>query len=260
MKKTASLLFVVSTILCAADKTPQVTVGSGDRVISHIALGGGWTTTLTVVNLWSAPSPFQITFYDDNGLPLSVNTNSAQGVTPVYRSTVAVRASQRILISGDSTVKSGWAEVSYDWATAVVGISAVFRQSIDGRPDFEAVSPVATPYSAIRVPFDETGGYSTGLAIANPATSAETYRLTARDEQGNTLNAAPITITLQSKGHTAFALVGNADLKPFVQNQKGVIDIVAVGNKPMGVLGLRFSPTFSFTSTVPWYLTWGTYQ
>jgi hypothetical protein len=54
--------------------------------------------------------------------------------------------------------------------------------------------------------------------------------------------------------------VGNADLKPFVQNQKGVIDVVAVGNKPMGVLGLRFSPTFSFTSTVPWNLTWGTYQ
>jgi hypothetical protein len=148
--------------LQAADKAPQVTVLSTDRVVSHIALGGGWTTTLTVVNLWSAPSPFQISFYDDSGLPLSVNTNSAQGVTPVYRSTVAVKASQRILISGDSTVKSGWAEVSYDWATAVVGVSAVFRQSIDGRPDFEAVSPVTTPYSAIRVPFDETGGVQHG--------------------------------------------------------------------------------------------------
>ena len=260
MNKTATLLFLAATVLFAADKSPQVSVGSGDRVIAHIAFGGGWTTTLTIVNLWTSPSTIQVTFYDDNGIPLSVNTNTAQGVTPIYRSTLAVRASQRVLLTGDSTIRSGWAEVSYDWSNAVVGISAVFRQSIEGRPDFEAVSPVTTPFNAIRVPFDETGFFSTGLAICNPAATAETYQLTARDEQGNKLNAAPITITLQSKGHTAFALVGNLDLKPFVQNQKGVLDIVAVGSKPMGVLGLRFSPTFSFTSTVPWDLDWGSYQ
>jgi hypothetical protein len=43
-------------------------------VLAEIADGGGIQTTLTLVNLDSLPAPYTLTFYDDNGNPLTLST------------------------------------------------------------------------------------------------------------------------------------------------------------------------------------------
>src|ERR1700675_2503026 len=40
---------------------------NGDQVITHLAVGGGWQTTVTLVNLGNVPASFTINFVNDQG-------------------------------------------------------------------------------------------------------------------------------------------------------------------------------------------------
>ena len=52
-------------------------IGSpGGGVLAEIAGGGGIQTTITLVNLESLPAPYTLTFYDDNGNPLTLGTTA----------------------------------------------------------------------------------------------------------------------------------------------------------------------------------------
>jgi len=59
----------------------QASVPAGDKTISHIADGGGWKTTIILVNTDSQPAPFTIRFRGDNGSALRLSLGADGRVT-----------------------------------------------------------------------------------------------------------------------------------------------------------------------------------
>lgn len=245
-----SILLLGSLSLFAADPQRKATVSGDDRIIPHLAFGGSWTTTITLVNVYGSEAAVDLRFYNSNGVPMSVPTD-VQGTTPVVRVNLPIGGSKRINIAGGANTEVGWAKIDYDWAISEVAATAVFRQSVPGRPDSEALVPADHESHWFRVQFDELNNYSTGLALANTSGTQLVLEVTARDEAGQPINQAPVQITLPSFGHTAFALPGHSQLGPIVKNRRGVIDIKSVSGASYSALGLRFSPQGSFTSVVP---------
>jgi hypothetical protein len=91
------------------------------------------------------------------------------------------------------------------------------------------------------VPFDNTNGFVTGVALGNLNGSALNLTATFFDDNGNVLGS-PQTIFLTGNGHTSFLLNSTY---VFTSNVSGIMKISGPGL--MG-LGLRASPYGTLTS------------
>jgi len=140
------------------------------------------------------------------------------------------------------TVQQGWAEVLTDqWVTGF----AVFRQTVPGFAPQEAAVPVNTgaPLRQL-VPFDNSGGFTTSLAVANMSALQEGQVTFAfRDGQGNLIMRVPLP-NLPVQGHRAFEVV---KLWPSLEGLKGTLEVSTLSGE-ISVLGLRFSSGGAFTS------------
>ena len=132
--------------------------------------------------------------------------------------------------------------VSVALPTGVSGYG-IFRQSVPGVPDQEAVVPLSgNTATTSTVLFDDTK-YVTGVAVVNLASVINTITATARDKQGNTLGTG--TIVLAPYAKTALVLRNIPGLAS-VEGAIGSVDFTAsIGN--VADLGLRFNGT-AFTS------------
>lgn len=248
------VFLMAGMMLFAAEPRREARISDDDRIIPHLGVGASWATEITLVNVWGAPASVDLRFFDGNGLPLNVPAES-YGTTSLVRVTLPVNGSKRVVLKGGDTTLMGWARVDYDWAVSEVAVSAVFRQSIAGRPDFEALSPATSGESQLRIQFDEINGYTTGFALVNPDTVGTTLELTVRNENGVEINVEPVKISLPSHGHTAFAFRDHPQLGPLTRDRKGVIDIRTESGRDVSALGLRFSPSNSFTTVLPYGFT-----
>ena len=140
------------------------------------------------------------------------------------------------------TVQTGWAQLLY---SGNVGAYAVFGQTAGG-PAQEAVVPLETrtPGSFV-IPFDTTGGYATGVALANAGTAAATIPVIIRDDNGNILQST--TVALAAQGHTSFDL---GTRFPITAQRRGTLEFQTPAGGQIRVLGLRFPPGPAF-STIP---------
>jgi hypothetical protein len=119
----------------------------------------------------------------------------------------------------------------------------VFRQSVPGIADQEAVvslSPVSVSSSTLI--FDDTE-YITSVAIANPSSVQATVSITAWDSSGNILGTSSLTLAPRTKMEGALhsfpglgGVVGNRGSAAFVAGSGNIV-----------VLGLRFNGA-AFTS------------
>src|SRR4051812_11691135 len=64
----------------------------------------------------------------------------------------------------DAALSQGWAELTN--AKRIGGV-AVFRQRIEGRPDVEAAVPIVPSVRRFVLPFDDTRGFVTAIALAS---------------------------------------------------------------------------------------------
>jgi hypothetical protein len=96
---------------------------------------------------------------------------------------------------------AGWAQVQANGS--LTGFS-MFRIGTPGNQQ-EAVVPLEnrTP-SSFLLSYDQTGGFVTGIAVANMAASPATVPVILRDDTGAQL--ATTSLTLPAMGHTAFLL------------------------------------------------------
>jgi hypothetical protein len=213
---------------------------------------GNWTTTFTVVNNGSSATQIHMNFFDDNGNPLSVSqifpqtSSTPVGSAPTLDRTVNAGAVLIIQTTGPTTqpVQTGWAQLLYNGNIAAY---AVFGQSTSGASTQEAVVPLETrnPGSFV-IPFDTTGGYATGVALANINTAAATVQVLIRDDNGNLLQST--TIALAALGHTSFDLVSR--FGGIVSQRRGTLEFQTPAGGQISVLGLRFPPGPAF-STIP---------
>jgi len=221
-------------------------VGTGGGSMAHVASGGGWGTTFTLVNVDTVQAQATLSFFDDSGHPLNLpltfpQTGTNQTATSVTK-TLAPGASLVIEAQGPAaqTVVSGSAQLS---TAGKVGGFAIFRYAPTGQ---EAVVPLETrAANAYVLAFDNTNGLATGLALANLSAQAVSVPVVLRDDQGASLGSP--SINLPANGHTSFLL---APIYAATAGKRGTIEFDTPAGGKIAALGLRATPSGTLT-TVP---------
>jgi len=212
-------------------------VSAGQYVLPQFVAGGGWYTALYFSNSRTTPVTITVdlTFVGDNGAPLP----APQGRTSTN---VTIPASGSVLIEG---LNSGALRQGYASTTLPPGVTGygVFRQTVAGTPDQEAVVPLSNAASTFAsFLFDDTN-FTTAAAIVNTSSVDTTVTITATSPNGGALGTA--TISLPAKNKTAVALRTIPGMAGIAGRRGTVSFSVTTGN--VSVLGLRFFGS-AFTS------------
>jgi len=224
---------------------PKVVVFAGDRVFPQVVNGGGWKTSFFLVNLENHPVTFQILFLTDDGNDMFVPVVGL-GVVRQVSVTLDTAGSTEFETTGFSnasldTLQQGWALLSQTTSDTIGGM-AIFRQRIFGKPDQEATVPIVSQFdSHFVLLFDNTAGFTTGLAVANPTVDSVSVPVTIRDQSGNVIDTQ--FIRLDSYSHTAFNL---PDFWFSTSGRRGAIEFQTSGFG-VAALGLRAGAA-AFTS------------
>jgi hypothetical protein len=210
--------------------------GTTTQILPQLAFGGSWYTALYFTNISSAPVSFTVNFVGNDGNPLVI---PALGGSFVIVS-LAARGAALIEAPNIGSLVQGY--VTAALPTGVTGY-AIFRQSVPGVPDQEAVVPLSgNTATTSTLLFDDTK-YVTGVAVVNLASVTTTISVSVRDTQGNTIGTSNIPL-----GPHAKAAVALRDLPGLagVSGSLGSVDFTAsIGT--LAALGLRFNGT-AFTS------------
>jgi hypothetical protein len=247
---TANQTFTM-TIYPAAGSLQRTTV------LSQVAAGGAWDTTIYLVNtsgntansarlffhlspsgqLWNLPLSTQQLGYN-----LTPAVNQLDFVMPPY-STVVLHTSA----SPSSPLQQGWADVltTSSPTTGTVGAFAVFRQTYaNGSSSVGTTGGPALFESSVALPFDNTSGNTTTMALVSLSTAQIYINANIFDQNGNSLGTQLLS-PMTSMGQTAFAL---PTLLPQSANQRGVLVLSNITSPdPITGLGLQFSGSV-FTS------------
>ena len=223
-------------------------------VFSQIATGGGWDTTIWLVNRSSAPAPTTLVFHGDDGGPLSLPLTVTQpGVSQQVTAATLDRviAPNTTLVVATGALASnveGWADVLSNGALSGF---AVFRYAGASEAAVPLQSQIDT---SISLPFDNTGGYSTGVAIVNLSGSPANLTAVVWDENGNQLVVQSVALTKTDSagnGHDSFML---PDRLPVTAGKRGIVQFQGNPGSPFASagavtgLGLRAGPDGLFTS------------
>lgn len=238
----SSLVFSFSVVL---DSGPATRVGA----MAHFASGGGWKTTIRLLNVGRTPASVRITLINSDGslaqLPLVI---TQAGVSVSVSGAVADRT---ILANGSlqveteaafSTTSVGWVEIR---GSAPVTGFGIFRQRHEDGSESEGTSPLDSRASQnVVLPFDNQSNYSTGVAIANLSTaSPATVTAIFRDDLGREFFRD--AFVAPANGHIAFSIPARW---PSLSGRVGSVEFQANVTAGIAALGLRFNPSLNFTS------------
>jgi hypothetical protein len=217
----------------ALTATPQ---GPTPQVLPQLAFGGGWYTALYFTNISNASVSFTVGFIGNDGNPLVIPAVGGSSVVV----NLAARATAVIQAPNAGSLVQGYVSVALP--SGVTGYG-VFRQSVPGQQDQEAVVPLSgTSATTSTLLFDDTN-YTTGVAVVNLAAVSTTISVTAYGNQGNVVGTS--TIQLPANAKTAVVLRDLSGLAG-IAGTFGSVDFSApIGN--LAVLGLRFNG-LAFTS------------
>jgi hypothetical protein len=208
-------------------------------VLPQLVFGGGWYSALYFANQNDTDASIGVYFVNSLGKPLLVPLG---GGGTVSNTLVNVPAHGTAIVEAPNLAGLSQGYATFFLPDGVVGYG-VFRQSVAGRADQEAVVPFTSATStANTLVFDETS-YITGIAIVNPSPVDSIIAVTALDDNGNTLGSA--TIPLAAYNKTVSQLTDIKGLSG-IAGHRGTLNLsVAAGN--VAALGLRFNG-YAFTS------------
>jgi hypothetical protein len=220
----ASVSGGASQILGLAPIAPPLT----PQILSQFAFGAGWYSALYFTNTGSGAASFVVTFTSDNGTPLTVPSIGGSSITV----NLAPQATAILEAPNVGQLNQGYATASLPGGVTGYG---VFRDSVQGNADQEAVVPLASVSSTTStLIFDDTS-FVTSVAIANPSAVAVTVSITVWDSSGNVIGTSSVPLAPQMKTEKALrdlpglsAIVGTRGSARF-----------AVSSGSVAVLGLR---------------------
>lgn len=221
-------------------------------VFARVMAGGGWQTTLVLMNTGSTAVPFRQFFWDGDGnprdFPVAGQPDDAPLVTSALQSTLYPNSSMNLVLPDNgSGLQEGWSSLSYDPALGTVGGYAVIRHQGLAGATFEATVPLSNMQDfSLRMPFDNTSGYRTQLTLVNPVSNlAAQVALTYLNAKGvivliDAVNLNPgqqMTIVLP-------------DTYPDLANKTGTVAIE--GNLDhLSVFGMRYSAAYGAIAAIP---------
>jgi len=216
-------------------------LASQSLTIPHVVDGGGWQSTIVLTNTSANQASATLVFHQETTggntqawAPPFVEVISTSGLTLAGGSTLFLHTAGTA-----AALTQGWAELNAD--SGVIGY-VVFTIRVPGRQDQDGTAPAATASSRILVPYDDSNGFVTGIAVTNPSGTAQTlsvgFRTTSGGVSVNTLPAVP------PGGHMSFIL---SNQFPVIKNHAGLAEFYSsTGN--ISMIALRFNPTSSFTA------------
>ncbi len=220
----------------------NLSVYPNDLMIPQIVDGAGWSTSILLVNTDAEAAPFTLKFWQPDGTPLPVTLEGAGSVSE-FSDTIPVGGIRVLKTAGpDWAVAQGWAEII---AARSIGGAEIFSQtSMNGNS--EASVPIApTLGRRFLLPFDDTIGFYTGLALVNPGPAPSTVAVAIRDENGDSIVSG--SVVLPAHGQKALML---REAFPDVHDHRGVAEFVST-DADLAAIGLRFNPGGTFTSFEP---------
>jgi hypothetical protein len=234
-----------------ADGSVTVIAGAGlpvSGIFAQVVSGGSWKTSFKLLNLSSVESAAQLSFWDSAGSPLALPLvfSSELGLSPttITSADLVIPPNGSAVVETESpdlsSVLAGWARLR---GAGIVG-SATFRYRTEIGEDRETSVPLETrtPFSFV-LPFDNTAGSLTGVAVANGSdTAPANIAITVRDAAG-----APLLtdlMPLPACGHSFFSL---ADRYPSLAGIRGSLEFHDLNGGNIAILGLRFNQFGSFT-------------
>jgi hypothetical protein len=201
------------------------------RTISHVADGGGFRTTIILVNTGSQAANFDLRFWDELGNPMVLPLGS-DGTNSEVSGTIAPGVARFIRTSGVSTqLQKGWAELT---APPTIDGNSIFGLQSPGQSDSEAAVPLSpSGGTQLFLPFDYTTGYSMGIAFANPNNQDAIVSAALIDDAGQPIPASQ-QITVPARGHYSDVLIAKF---PDAVSTRGVAHFSA--NTNIFGLGIR---------------------
>jgi len=222
----------------------------GRSALGQVASGGPWKTTLTLVNLAAAPATARLNFWAGDGQPLVLPLAfpGAGGVPSGAVSSLDCSLDPGAMFVVETQAPDvaetlvGWTELQS--SDNVIGF-AVLRSRVGPDRDAEAMLVLEQRRGlAYLLPYDDAGGFRTGIAIANQSPdSPADLTLLLRDEAGGTISTE--SLALPPRGHASFVA---SERFPVLLGRRGTIEVRNGSGEPFSVLGLRFNPSGSFTS------------
>jgi hypothetical protein len=224
-------------------------------IIPQIVDGGAWLTTIAVTNTGPNAAAASLSFFQEVA-------GSTSGETLPWNLSFIERNSvqaQNLVLPGGSTLflhtpgdapglNVGWGQLSEPDGSGAVVAYAIFTQRVQGRTDQDGTSPAVLAGNRILVPFDNTNGAVTSVAIANPTSFNESITVGIRTPVSTT---QPSGITLLPQGHSSFTFPGQF---PVTAGQTGLAEFYSPSGT-VAVLALRFQ-NGAFT-TAPVYFVAG---
>jgi P pilus assembly chaperone PapD len=205
-------------------------------ILPQFVFGGGWYSALYFTNLTGAAVSFPVNFVGDAGTPLTVP--SLGGSTTQVK--LAAYGTAIVEAPNVGSLLQGYA--AFTLPSGVFGYG-VFRQSVPGQADQEAVVPLSFAGASSKTLTWEEANLVTAVAIVNPSSTAATVGVTLWDQNGNTIGTSSVALPPNSK--TAAALRSLPGLSGMVGKRGSAQFMVSTGS--VDVLGLRFDG-LAFTS------------
>jgi hypothetical protein len=213
-----------------------ITPPTTPQILSQFAFGGGWYSALYFTNSNAGSVSFTVNFTSDNGSPLTVPSVGGSSTTL----NLAPQQTAVLEAPNSGTLNQGYVTASLPGGVSGYG---VFRQSVQGIADQEAVVPLASSTSTSSTLIWDDTDYTTAVAIANPSVVPVTVSVAVWNSTGNVIGTSSISLAAGTK--TEGTLRSFPGLGAVAGNRGSARFTVSSGS--IAVLGLRFNGA-AFTS------------
>jgi len=210
-------------------------------IFNQIAIGGGYTTILNLVNTGDTSVIGKLSLSRDDGSPMTVSFGSLQAASLDIN--IPSGGTQQIVASpmndaAADTAIAGWAKLESSGGTP--GGVATFQLIGGGALQSIAGILPSVPMNAATIPLsdDMNRDTHTGYAFANPGTSDINIRIVLVDSAGNAVRTIrpPSLNPLVAGGHVARFL--NQDLNDPNFSSNGSAVVIADGTSTFSVTSL----------------------
>lgn len=260
--KVKQLLFV-ALFGGVAMSAQTVVQGAGSSVteylvaLPHIAYGGGWRTQIVVQNTSASPAAVTLSYFGDNGSPLSVSIGGVSSTSTA----LTIPANGEQVVEPDwaalTSTTEGWVGLVYSgsglkvqgvflWLNAPPAPAGQYTQAaapVVSQMATACIISLPSGGSALTMPYDNTGGQFSGYGFANTTAAPVTLSLTFYNTSG--VVVGQYSETLPAFGHDSFLIAGKVAA---LAGTQGTMAITGQGVVP---LGFRFNANNTFMTWLP---------
>ena len=205
--------------------------------IPQIVDGRGWKTRFVITNTDQVPVTFNFRFWgqDSSALPFPILNGTAGALSGTLTPGGTFFAESP---GTSSALQQGWAEIA---GSGKIGVRASYQFSAGGSRDSLGTEVAAPSATSVSMPFDNTQGNATAIAVANtnPTQPLTVSMLFVTD------GGLQSTVSLLLQPHTQQTFV-SAAMHPAITDARGLLTFTTA-TADMAAVGLQFTAAGQFT-------------